>query len=224
MIGGGAEPRPGEVSLAHHGVLFLDELPEFPRQVLEALRGPIETGAVSISRAKGNLCFPAKFALVAAMNPCPCGFYGDRQRECRCSAYEVMRYQKKISGPLLDRIDLQVKVPRVSIESLRRPRDAENASAAANKKVEAARIKQLDRFRGGARRDLRTNADMNSRETENLVRLSPEAEKFLNVLQGATMSPRGYYRLLKTARTIADLETREKVSAADLAEAWSYRL
>ena len=225
MVGGGQEPRPGEMSLAHRGVLFLDELPEFPKHILEALRGPIETGAVHIARAKDSLRFPAAFCLVAAMNPCPCGFFGDPEKECRCTASEVLRYQKKISGPLLDRIDLQVKVPRVSVGELRSlakgPQKSE--SFAARELVRAARAIQAERFRG-ARAGLRLNVDMNSRETEVVSRLSANADEFLATLKRFAMSPRGYYRLLKTARTIADLEARAEVRVANLAEAWSYRL
>ena len=225
MVGGGQEPRPGEISLAHRGVLFLDELPEFPKHILEALRGPIETGAVHIARAKDSLRFPTAFCLVAAMNPCPCGFFGDPEKECRCTASEVLRYQKKISGPLLDRIDLQVKVPRVSVGELRSlakgPQKSE--SFAARELVRAARAAQAERFRG-ARAGLRLNVDMNSRETEVMSRLSPNADEFLATLKRSAMSPRGYYRLLKTARTIADLEARAEVRVANLAEAWSYRL
>ena len=120
LIGGGPDPRPGEISLAHHGILFLDELPEFQRNALEALRQPLEAGVVHLARTKQSVTFPAKFILMVAMNPCPCGFYGDAERECKCSAYEIIKYQKKISGPLLDRIDLQVKVGRVAIEALQR--------------------------------------------------------------------------------------------------------
>lgn len=225
IIGGGQDPRPGEISLAHRGVLFLDELPEFPKHILEALRGPIETGAVHIARTKNSLRFPAAFSLVAAMNPCPCGFYGDTEKECRCTAHEVLRYQKKISGPFLDRVDLQIKVPRVSFGVLRgsRPKGEEKDSVVAKRLVEIARAAQAERFQS-LRSSLRTNADMTSRETENMARLSAEADVFLATLRKPDMSPRGYYRLLKTARTIADLSDREEIAAADLAEAWSYRL
>jgi magnesium chelatase family protein len=235
MIGGGTDPRPGEISLAHHGVLFLDELPEFPRNVLEALRGPMEAGHISISRSGGNLVLPARFALVAAMNPCPCGFRGDPDRECRCAPYDILRYQKKISGPLLDRIDLQIRVPRVELAALRRGADSASGvesaepdkigSAEVRKTVARARAVQLKRFGGKVRRrGLRTNSDMSARETEALANLSAGGKRFLDALPRAAMSPRGYYRLLKTARTIADLENNIEVKAADLAEAWSYRL
>jgi magnesium chelatase family protein len=225
IIGGGQDPRPGEISLAHRGVLFLDEIPEFPKHILEALRGPIETGVVRIARTRNSLRLPAAFSLVAAMNPCPCGFYGDTEKECLCTEYEVLRYQKKISGPLLDRIDLQIKVPRVSLGVLRNPEpgNREGDGIIAKKLVETARAAQAERFKG-RRAGLRTNADMTSRETEAMARLSKKADGFLDTLKKTGMSPRGYYRLLKTARTIADLSAREEVAAADLAEAWSYRL
>lgn len=222
MIGGGTEIRPGEISLAHRGVLSLDEMPEFPKNVLEALRGPLESGSVSIARTRGIVRLPARFSLVAAMNPCPCGFYGDLQRRCRCTAHEVLRYQKKISGPLLDRIDLQVEVPRPSAEAWQEhKRGAE--SSFVKKMVEGARARQARRFQG-ARRGLATNADLSAGEVESLVHVSKEAAAFLRSLQQYFISPRSYYRLVKTARTIADLEMREEMRAEDLAEAWSYRL
>jgi magnesium chelatase family protein len=229
MIGGGQDPRPGEISLAHRGILFLDELPEFPKNILEALRGPIETGTVNIARLKDNLRFPASFSLIAAMNPCPCGFYGDPEKECRCAEHEVVRYQKRISGPLLDRIDMRIKIPRVSFGSLSELKKKEKdggSSADAKNLVAAARDIQTKRFQDlrAARSGLRTNADMTSKETENMARLSVEGDSFLATLQKTAMSPRNYYRLLKTARTIADLDGKEYISAEDLSEAWSYRL
>lgn len=225
IIGGGQDPRPGEASLAHRGILFMDELPEFQRSVLESLRGPMESGLVHIARARGSLRFPAEFCLVAAMNPCPCGFHGDPEKECRCAAGEVWRYQRKVSGPLLDRMDIQIRVPRVPLESLRGGNSNPTAGESAKTKaaVELARLIQFQRFKG-MRPGLKTNSDMTSRETEKLARLSAKAESFLATLRKTTMSPRGYYRLLKTARTIADLENRGEIAPADLAEAWSYRL
>lgn len=225
IIGGGTDPRPGEISLAHRGILFLDELPEFPKNILEALRQPLESGVVHIARAKQTLKFPAKFSLVAAMNPCPCGFYGDPEKECRCSAYEVIRYQKKISGPLLDRIDLQIKVDRIKIETLREKKSFEPESPLVKKEVRAARKIQAERLeRAHKNSRIATNSEMNSRQTEEIIKLEPGAEKFLDALGRERLSPRGYYRLLKVARTIADLEKQEKVSAENLAEAFSYRL
>ncbi len=225
IIGGGPQPKPGEISLAHRGVLFLDELPEFQRNILEALRQPLEAGEVQVARAKNTLCFPAKFTLVAAMNPCPCGFYGDPEKECRCSAYEVIKYQKKISGPLLDRIDLQVKVPRLKVAELRQNKNQPALSQKTKEKVEAARKIQENRFKElSASRRIKTNAEMSSKETEKFAELDSTAEKFLVTLDKTRLSPRGYYRLLKTARTIADLDAQKNISAEHLAEAFSYRL
>lgn len=221
LVGGGQDPKPGEISLAHRGVLFLDEVPEFQKNVLEALRQPMESGMIHIARAKGNLTFPAKFTLAAAMNPCPCGYYGDAEKECRCSAYEVIKYQKKISGPLLDRIDLQVKVGRIKIEELRTGERGESKNAILKAAVERARRIQSERFgEGGAK----TNSEMSSRETQDMIKLEHGAEEFLKTLDKSNLSPRGYYRLLKVARTIADLEEKESVMAEHLAEAFSYRL
>lgn len=220
VVGGGTNPKPGEVSLAHRGILFLDELPEFPRNVLEALRAPMEAGVVHVARAKGTMAFPAKFALVAAMNPCPCGYYGDPEKDCRCGAYEVVKYQNKISGPLLDRIDLQVKVPRVRVSELRTASAGGETSESIRKKIELAREKQSVRFKN---LKIKTNSEMSSKQTEELANLEPQAEAFLASLDKTKISPRGYYRLLKTARTIADLADKQKISAGDLAEAWSYR-
>ena len=224
IIGGGTDPRPGEISLAHRGVLFLDELPEFQKNVLESLRGPLESGRVHVARAKKTLVFPSKFTLVAAMNPCPCGYFGDPEKECRCRPYDVLRYQKKISGPLMDRIDLQIKVPRVALISLREKNSTGQESPQFRKKIEAARKIQERRLRKGGSQGARLNAEMTSKQTDELVSLETEAESFLNTLENAKLSPRGYYRLLKTARTIADLEESEKISANHLAEAFSYRL
>ncbi|RJQ28715.1 ATP-binding protein [Candidatus Parcubacteria bacterium] len=221
VVGGGSDPKPGEISLAHRGILFLDELPEFQRSVLESLREPLETGTIHVARAKGSLVFPAKFTLVAAMNPCPCGFFGDSERECRCSAYDILRYQKRISGPLLDRIDLQIKVPRIPIKELRKERVLESASPTIKRSVEAARKIQAKRLR---HTKIRTNAEMSSRQIETMMNLDSAGEKFLETLDRSRLSPRGYYRLLKVARTIADLENKEKVLAEHLAEAFSYRL
>jgi len=221
VVGGGSQPKPGEISLAHLGVLFLDELPEFQKNILESLRQPLETGKVHIARAKDTLTFPARFTLVAAMNPCPCGFYGDAEKECRCSAYEVIRYQKKISGPLLDRIDLQIKVPRVRTGELIEKKHYEPVSGKIKAEVESARKIQSERFKN---LKIRTNAEMSSKQAEDFADLDASAEKFITTLDKARLSPRGYYRLLKTARTIADLDKNEKVSAGNLAEAFSYRL
>ncbi len=223
FVGGGQDPRPGEISLAHRGVLFLDELPEFQKNVLESLRQPMESGTVHIARAKRGLIFPAKFALVAAMNPCPCGYYGDSQQACTCSVYEIIRYQKKISGPLLDRIDIQIKVGRVKIEELRRGASSEMTSCDIKKRVDAARKVQTLRF-ADRRIPILTNAEMSSRQTTSNVLMAPQAERFLKTFDRSKLSARGYYRILKVARTIADLEDQECINAEHLAEAFSYRL
>ncbi len=226
IVGGGTNPKPGEISLAHRGILFLDELPEFPRSLLEALRGPLESGNVHVARAKGTLSFPARFTLVAAMNPCPCGFHGDPEKNCRCSAYEVIRYQKRISGPLLDRIDLQVRVPRVEIKELREKKGGdERESMKLRKEIERARAVQWQRFaQSHGKRRMHTNAEMSSHDTEAHAALTPEAEQFIGTLEAHRLSPRAYYRIVKTARTIADLEGAARVDAPHLAEAFSYRL
>ena len=229
IVGGGTNPRPGEISLAHRGVLFLDEIPEFQKNVLESLRQPLESGWVHVARAKQTLVFPAKFSLIAAMNPCPCGYYNDPEKECKCGAYEVIKYQKKISGPLLDRIDLQIKVPRVKIEELRKKpldklgvrSDFKPESPRVRAKIEEVRLVQAKRFSG---MKISMNSEMSSKDTEKLVRLEPKAENFLKSLDKTRLSPRGYYRLLKTARTIGDLEQSEGVTENHLAEAFSYRL
>ncbi|HEY4496680.1 MAG TPA: ATP-binding protein, partial [Candidatus Paceibacterota bacterium] len=225
IVGGGQNPRPGEISLAHRGVLFLDELPEFRRDLLEALRQPLESGKIIISRVKNNLIFPARFILVAAMNPCPCGYYGDKEeiggKECKCSAYEIFRYQKKISGPLLDRIDIQINVPRTKIENLKKPReDSSNIKSS----ILSARAKQIKRFENMDRKIL-TNAEMNSKECEELINLSANAEKFLEkIFDTSNLSTRTYYRILKTARTIADLEESETIETPHISEAFQLRV
>ena len=221
IIGGGSDPRPGEISLSHRGVLFLDEIPEFPRNILEALRAPLEDGEVRVARARGTAVFPARFSLVAAMNPCPCGFFGDPDKECTCGAYEIMRYQKKISGPLLDRIDLQVHVSRVPIAALRDSSVETASSHAARLLVGIARDKQRLRFVGSPGK---TNSLMTSQELLGIFENNPEADSFIKTLSRSLISPRGFYKLLKVARTIADIEESEKVRQEHLAEAFSYRL
>ena len=223
IIGGGTNPKPGEISLAHRGVLFLDEIPEFRRDVLEALRQPLESGNICVSRARGVLIFPARFVLAAAMNPCPCGYFSDSEKECRCSANEVFRYQKKISGPLLDRIDIQIEVPRVKINELRKKR-SENSSETmkARNKIIKAREIQSERFK---KMKIKLNSEMDSKTVDEMICLSNEAEIFLkNILEKSFVSARGYYRVLKVARTIADLEESEGVGSGHLAEAFQYRL
>ena len=223
LIGGGPDPRPGEISLAHRGILFLDELPEFQKNTLEGLRQPLESGAIHLARTKNTVTFPARFTLVAAMNPCQCGYYGDSEKECKCTPYEVLKYQKRISGPLLDRIDIQVKVGRVTIDELGKNIKTETSSASISikKKVRTARNIQLERF---ALKIGKTNSEMSSRDIQNIIVLNKECRAFLATLDGARISPRGYYRLLKVARTIADIEEKKEVSIDHLAEAFGYRL
>ena len=227
VVGGGADPKPGEMSLAHLGVLFLDELPEFRRDLLESLRQPLESGKVFISRARGHLEFPARFMLVSAMNPCPCGYYRDEEKECRCGAHEVMRYQKKVSGPLLDRIDIQINVPKVKAESLMQaaPED-DTETQNARVQVEAARGLQRERyskFKSDSRPS--TNAELSSKQCDRLIALAPGAKTTLGKFaEKGMLSARGYYRVLKVARTIADLEGADTVTQEHLSEAFNYRL
>ena len=226
LIGGGSNPKPGEISLAHRGILFLDEFPEFHRDMLEALRQPLESGTVNISRAKKSLTFPANFTLIAAMNPCPCGYFGDPQKECRCSAYEVFRYQKKVSGPLLDRIDIQIEIPRVEIKDLRSKNSVSAAysSKTLQSKINLARQTQQQRF-VNFKNKIYTNSEMNSKQVEESIKLESSAENFLkDVLEKAFISGRSYYRILKIAQTIADFENCEKITSDHLAEAYQYRL
>ncbi len=223
IVGGGTNPKPGEISLAHLGVLFLDEIPEYRRDLLESLRQPLESGQIHVSRAKGALVFPARFSLIAAMNPCPCGYFGDSEKECRCTANEVFRYQKKISGPLLDRIDIQIEVPRVKIEELR-DKKKNDRDREIREQVKKARQVQGERF-SKTRPKIRVNAEMSSKQVDEFVNFDDSAENFLkNILEKSFVSARGYYRILKISRTIADLEVAGRVSANHLAEAFQYRV
>jgi magnesium chelatase family protein len=219
MIGGGAWPRPGEVTLAHRGVLFLDELPEFSARVLEVLRQPLEDRVVTISRASGAITFPANFIMLAAMNPCPCGHAGDPAKACTCSPAAITRYQKRLSGPLLDRIDIHLQVPRVEYEKLADRRPGE-PSAAVRARVEAARAVQARRF--GDTRKL--NSDMGPADVRAYCRLDEAGERLLRAaMQQLNLSARSYHRVLKLARTIADLAGAERIAVAHLAEALQYR-
>jgi magnesium chelatase family protein len=221
LIGGGSSPRPGEVSLAHGGVLFLDELPEFRRNVLEVLRQPMEDGMVTLSRAAVSLTYPARFMLAAAMNPCPCGYFGDPLHSCSCGPISIERYRSRISGPLLDRIDIHLEVPAVAYGELVNQNGAEH-SAAIRARVEAARGIQRLRFQG--QRGVHANAHMASRDLRRHCRLSDEAESVLR--QAVTrlgLSARAYHRILKIARTIADLAGAAELATAHVAEAVQYR-
>ncbi|GLV56249.1 Fis family transcriptional regulator [Dictyobacter sp. S3.2.2.5] len=220
LVGGGRIPRPGEISLAHRGVLFLDELPEFGQNVLEVLRQPLEDKIVTISRAHGSITYPANFMLVAAMNPCPCGFYGDPVRECTCSATAIARYQKRISGPLLDRIDIHIEVPRVDYEKLADKRNAES-SATIQARVQQARERQLRRLKGTS---LTCNAEMGPAEVRSFCDVDTGGEKLLKAaMQQLHLSARAFHRVLKLARTIADLAECDVIAANHVAEAIQYR-
>lgn len=220
LVGGGTWPRPGEISLAHRGVLFLDELPEFTSQTIEVLRQPLEDRKISIARASGTVNFPANVTLVAAMNPCPCGFFGDPVRECRCAPSAVTRYQKRISGPLLDRIDIHLEVPRIDYEQLSNRRAGEPSSDV-RERVQRAREIQTARFGWG---DVRTNADMGPREVQIYARLDDQGEALMRTaVRQLALSARGYHRVLKLARTIADLAGVEQIETAHVAEALQYR-
>ena len=220
LVGGGNYPRPGEISLAHRGVLFLDELPEFAQKTLEVLRQPLEDKIVTIARAKGALTFPANFQLIASMNPCPCGWYGDSTHECTCSPMMVTRYQKRISGPLLDRIDIHVEVPRVAYEKLTDQRLGES-SEVVRARVEAAREKQRARF--GANGPA-SNADMRPAEVRKHCKLDEAGNALIKAAMNQLgLSARAFHRVLKLARTIADLAGSESIQPAHLAEAIQYR-
>ena len=216
LVGGGSDPRPGEISLAHHGVLFLDELPEFERRVLEMLRGPMESGHVAISRASRQAEFPARFQLVAAMNPCPCGYLGHFNGRCRCTPDQVARYRGKISGPLLDRIDIHLEVPAVPQEDLLRQAAGE-ASGAVRERVATAHQVQIQR-------QGRSNSSLGTREIDRWCRPQAAAEGLLRqAISRLNLSARAYHRVLKLARTIADLAGSEAIAVAHVAEAIQYR-
>lgn len=221
LIGGGAIPRPGEVSLGHNGVLFLDELPEFQRNVLEVMRQPLEDGCVTIARAALSLSFPSRFMLAAAMNPCPCGFFGDPKRECHCSPPQIQRYVSKISGPLLDRIDIHIEVPAVKYKELRGTGEVES-SAAVRERVYRARQIQLGRYRGETK--TYANAQMPPKLIRKHCAISAEGEKLLETaIQQLGLSARAHDRILKVARTIADLEGAPSIEPKHLSEAIQYR-
>jgi magnesium chelatase family protein len=220
MIGGGQTPRPGEVSLSHHGVLFLDELPEFRRNVLEVLRQPLEEGTVTIARAAASVAYPARFMLVAAMNPCPCGLLTDPRRSCQCTPTQIQRYRAKISGPLMDRIDVQVEVPAVPFRELSDDRPAE-ASSTIRARVVKARAAQRARYQAD---QIACNAQLTPRLVKKYCRADDASRRLLELaMQRLGLSARAYARVLKVARTIADLEGREAIGAPDVAEAISYR-
>ena len=220
LIGGGQFPKPGEISLAHRGVLFLDELPEFPRGILENLRQPLEDGIVTIGRAQGTLTFPAKFSLIASMNPCPCGYASDPDRDCSCSPTQVIKYQKKISGPLLDRIDLHIEVPRIKFEKLTDDNLAES-SKLIRERVEKVRKIQQERFKN---KKILTNSEMSSQDVKEFCRTGAQTIELLKTaVNQFQLSARSFYKILKLARTIADLEEKKNIESAHVAEALQYR-
>ena len=220
LVGGGTVPKPGEVSLAHNGVLFLDELPEFRRNVLEVMRQPLEDGNITVSRAMGSINYPASFMLVAAMNPCPCGFLTDPQKECVCTPLQIQRYRSKVSGPLLDRIDIQVEVPGLRYQELA-TKDAGESSEVIRRRVNAARVLQHHRFE---KTKLHSNAQMGTREIKRYCSVQDDAEKLLETaINKLGLSARAYSRVLKVNRTIADLAGAENIESSHIAEAIQYR-
>jgi len=220
LVGGGSWPRPGDISLAHRGVLFLDELSEFSRFVLESLRQPLEEGVITISRAAGSPSFPAKFLLIAAMNPCPCGYYGDPEQNCTCPLTKILNYRKRISGPLLDRFDLQINLRRVSFSDLNSSTPAES-SMSVKARIQVARTAQAERFRGS---NIFTNAEMEANAIRQYCSLDTSSTKLIGqAVESLKLSARAYFRTLKLARTIADLDRSETIRENHLSEALSYR-
>ncbi len=220
LIGGGNIPRPGEISLAHRGVLFLDEFPEFPRQTLEALRQPMEDGHITVSRAAGSVKFPSRFTLVAAANPCPCGFFGDETKNCTCSPAQITRYQKRISGPILDRIDIHVSVPAVKVEKLTGSTVAES-STKIQARVQKARDIQEKRFKN---QFIKSNAEMSNKQMKQFCNLDDQSIVLLKqAINKLNLSARSFHKVVKIARTIADLEQSPKIKSYHVAESLQYR-
>ena len=225
LTGGGRFPRPGEISLSQHGVLFLDEFPEFRKGALECLRQPMEDGVITISRVNASVTYPAQFMLIGSMNPCPCGFFGDKNKECTCTPYQIQRYIHRISGPLLDRIDIQIEVPRVNYEELSGKNNGES-SVEIKKRVEAARLIQIERFHNpkGNSGYIRCNAQMRPTDVRSYCKLSKEAASLMKTaFQQLNLSARSHDKVLKISRTIADLEAVNQIEVEHLAEAIQYR-
>ena len=222
IIGGGTTPKPGEITLAHRGVLFLDEMVEFPRNVLEVLRQPLEDGEIVISRAKHSIKYPAKFMLLGAMNPCPCGYLGDKEKQCTCSEFQISRYQSRLSGPLLDRIDLQVEVPRLTSEELINSQQVSESSADIRKRVINARRIQAERYKNDG---ILTNSELNSKLLKKYCQLDKTSSDMLKLAAiKYQLSGRRYDRILKLARTIADLENSENIQQNHIMQALQYRI
>jgi magnesium chelatase family protein len=225
LVGGGSIPKPGEVTLAHRGVLFLDEFPEFDKKVLETLRQPLEEREISISRARGSITFPANFILIAAMNPCPCGNYGSKTKECICRAIDLLKYQRKISGPIMDRIDMWVEVSQINHADLsgRKSDNQEKSNPKLRRHISQARIRQGERFLK-LKRKIKTNSEMNSKDISNLIELSKEVKEVLDKSAvRLNLSARAYHRVIKLARTIADLENKKEIELPHILEALQYR-
>ena len=225
LVGGGSIPKPGEVTLAHRGVLFLDEFPEFDKKVLETLRQPLEEREISISRARGSITFPANFILIAAMNPCPCGNYGSKTKECICRAIDLLKYQRKISGPIMDRIDMWVEVSQINHADLsgRKSDSQKKSNPKIRERIAAARIIQTDRFLK-LKKKIKTNSEMNSKDISNLIDLSKDVKNVLdNSAVKLSLSARAYHRVIKLARTIADLENKKEIELPHILEALQYR-
>lgn len=221
IIGGGSSPKPGEITLAHRGVLFLDEMVEFPRNVLETLRQPLEDGEVTISRAQTSIKYPADFMLLGAMNPCPCGFLGDSQKQCSCSEFQVQRYRARLSGPLLDRIDLQIEVPRLTPEELLNMKDCAEPSVEIRKRVISARRTQAARYKNT---NILTNSELNSDLIKQFCKIDKQSEEMLkNAIIKFNLSGRSYDRILKLARTIADLASEKNIQQGHISQALQYR-
>lgn len=221
IIGGGTKVRAGEITLAHRGVLFLDEMVEFPRQVLEVLRQPLEDGFVTISRASGSVKYPANFILLAAMNPCPCGFLGDPKKHCSCSDFQIKRYRSRLSGPLLDRIDLQIEVARLSEDELINIKEDTESSCEIRKRVVAARKIQIERYKNDG---ILTNSELSAKLVKKYCKIDSESEKMLKfAISKFNLSARAYERILKISRTIADIENRENIDSSHIAKALQFR-
>lgn len=225
LVGGGNPPKPGDISLAHHGVLFLDEIPEYPRATLEALRQPLEDRSVSIARANGHATYPADFMLIATMNPCPCGYYGDSKRECSCSSNQIVKYQQRLSGPLLDRIDLVVNVNRIKNDELTsHKKQSSTAHHAAKQSIDRALSQQINRYSRSNHSNIHNSA-LSSKDIASLIPLSTSVRQLLiQATDRLNLSARGYFKVIKVARTIADLDQSEDILAGHVAEALQYRL